>query len=96
MCRQNNQVRQIDHYWLFEIIDQLDMSGSKEQTFHLKEVSFRNCYQNESLEMQITKKYYFSNLYFHVGNIREQLYLSRQMYMMTCITKNIPEIWQLR
>ena len=58
MCRQNNQVIPIDLYQLLEIVDHLDMSGSKEQTFHLKEVSFRNCHQNESLEMQ-TKKYHF-------------------------------------
>ena len=35
------------------------MSGSKEQAFHLKEVSFRNYHQNESLEMQNKKKYFF-------------------------------------
>ena len=51
MCRQNNQVIPIDLYQLLEIVDHLDMSGSKEQTFHLKEVSFRNCHQNESSEM---------------------------------------------
>ena len=34
------------------------MSGSKEQAFHLKEVSFRNYHQNESLEMQNKKKFF--------------------------------------
>ena len=61
------KVRPIDHYRLFEIGDQLDMSGSKQQTFHLKEVGFRNCHQNESLEMQTKKCYFFSNPHFHMG-----------------------------
>ena len=55
------------------------MSGSKEQTFHLKEVSFRNSHQNESLEMQ-TKKIVFSNPHFHFPGVENGKTIQESLY----------------